>query len=90
MHRITCQLKSPKSHACSWAEELDKALKRAAKIMNELDVLHDASALAVLSSARVIGCTTTGAAKYKVRPFSCVVRGYSASRCWCWCWWRHG
>ncbi|KAG2423774.1 hypothetical protein HXX76_015050 [Chlamydomonas incerta] len=48
-----------------WAEELDTALKDAAKTVDEIDVLHDASALAVLGSARIIGCTTTGAAKYK-------------------------
>eukprot|EP00198_Chlamydomonas_reinhardtii_P002822 XP_001692158.1 predicted protein [Chlamydomonas reinhardtii] len=48
-----------------WAEELDTALKCAGKVRDELESLHDTSALAVLSSARVIGCTTTGAAKYK-------------------------
>ncbi|KAG2452041.1 hypothetical protein HYH02_003079 [Chlamydomonas schloesseri] len=50
--------------AC-WAEKLAAALTCAAAVKAEVEALHDTSALAVLSSARVIGCTTTGAAKYK-------------------------
>ncbi|KAG2492324.1 hypothetical protein HYH03_009275 [Edaphochlamys debaryana] len=48
-----------------WAEDLASALARSGEVAAEVRALHDGPARTVLSGARVIGCTTTGAAKYK-------------------------
>ncbi|KAG2495742.1 hypothetical protein HYH03_006339 [Edaphochlamys debaryana] len=48
-----------------WAAELASALTRSGEVMAEIRTLYDGPARTVLSRARVIGCTTTGAAMAK-------------------------
>ncbi|PNH08303.1 NFX1-type zinc finger-containing protein 1 [Tetrabaena socialis] len=48
-----------------WAEDLAGALVRRNELQTEVRSLHDSSSRAVLRAARVIGCTSTGAAMYK-------------------------
>eukprot|EP00878_Enallax_costatus_P042653 GHUV01050082.1.p1 GENE.GHUV01050082.1~~GHUV01050082.1.p1 ORF type:complete len:312 (+),score=121.18 GHUV01050082.1:525-1460(+) len=48
-----------------WSAEMDDLMQTAYKLQQELKALHDSSYEAVLQSARVIGCTTTGAALQK-------------------------
>ena len=52
-------------HARRWCEDLDVALARAGEVQVEMQRLHEGQRLAVLRGARVIGCTTTGAAMQK-------------------------
>ncbi len=53
------------TRACRWAGELAAALTRASEVAAEQRALHDASSRGVLRGARVIGCTTTGAALFR-------------------------
>lgn len=48
-----------------WSEEMDGLMQQAYRLQQELKALHDSSYEAVLQNARVIGCTTTGAALQK-------------------------
>lgn len=48
-----------------WSKEIDDLMQKASKLQQELKALHDSSYEAVLQNARVIGCTTTGAALQK-------------------------
>jgi hypothetical protein len=49
----------------SWSEQLCEELQAAYKIQQELHALQESSYEALLSKARVVGCTTTGAALHK-------------------------
>jgi hypothetical protein len=51
--------------SCRWAEDLAAVLVRRNELQQEMRSLHDGASIAVLGKARVIGCTTTGAALYK-------------------------
>lgn len=53
------------SSAFRWSEELAVRLLMRNERQSELRSLHDCRSLHVLQSARVIGCTTTGASLYK-------------------------
>lgn len=50
---------------CRWCEDADAALSQLREVQDEMRRLHDGSALTLLRGARVIGCTTTGAANWK-------------------------
>ncbi|GAX74369.1 hypothetical protein CEUSTIGMA_g1818.t1 [Chlamydomonas eustigma] len=45
--------------------ELSSAIVRCKEVQDEMRSLHDTAAISMLSGKRIIGCTTTGAAKYK-------------------------
>ena len=49
----------------SWCTQLESSLTRLSEIQDEMRGLHDLAAQSVLRGARVIGVTSTGAAKYK-------------------------
>jgi hypothetical protein len=48
----------------SWDSDMATAMQSLKEIQDQIRTLQDASALPILSKARVIGCTTTAAAKY--------------------------
>ncbi len=48
-----------------WAADLASALARASEVTAELRALHDGVYRSVLQKARVIGCTSTGAALFR-------------------------
>jgi len=48
-----------------WTEELSEELQAVQKLQQELHALHESSYEVLLRKARVIGCTTTGAALHK-------------------------
>eukprot|EP00775_Hariotina_reticulata_P004273 gene4273-4526_t len=49
----------------SWSEQLCEELQAASKLQQELHALQESSYEALLRKARVVGCTTTGAALHK-------------------------
>jgi hypothetical protein len=48
-----------------WAEELQGVLQKAQRVLQEIRDLRDSGCEPLLANARVIGCTTTGAAQHK-------------------------
>jgi superfamily I DNA and/or RNA helicase len=48
-----------------WAEELDELLQKVQRLKQEARSLEQGAWEALIGSARVVGCTTTGAAKHK-------------------------
>jgi hypothetical protein len=56
-----------------WTEQLAASMRSCQVLNTELRQLNDSGSVEILKAARVVGCTTTGAAKFKDMLSSCSV-----------------